>query len=91
MRIRIFTPIMEYGVDFLALMRALVKNFTKNQRSGASTITMQTIKLWNRQERTYFNKFKEIIQSLALEQFLSKDEILKLYLSNALWCKFSRF
>ncbi|EAK6418748.1 penicillin-binding protein 1C [Campylobacter coli] len=72
-----------FGVDFLALMRAFVNNFNSTQRSGASTISMQTIKLWDKKDRTYFNKFNEIIQSLALENAFSKDEILKLYLSNA--------
>ncbi|HEB9312142.1 TPA: penicillin-binding protein 1C [Campylobacter coli] len=72
-----------FGVDFLALMRAFVNNFNSTQRSGASTISMQTIKLWDKKDRTYFNKFNEIIQSFALENAFSKDEILKLYLSNA--------
>lgn len=72
-----------FGVDFLALARAFVNNFSSNQRSGASTLTMQTIKLWDKKERTYFNKFEELIQSLALDRALSKDEILNLYLSNA--------
>lgn len=70
------------GVDFLALLRAFKNNIFSNQKSGASTISMQTIKLWNRKNRTYFNKFNEIIQSFALENAFSKDEILKLYLSN---------
>ncbi|MCW1353204.1 penicillin-binding protein 1C [Campylobacter jejuni] len=72
-----------FGVDFLALMRAFVNNFNSTQRSGASTISMQTIKLWDKKDRTYFNKFNEVIQSFALENAFSKDEILKLYLSNA--------
>ncbi len=37
-----------FGVDFLALMRAFVNNFNSTQRSGASTISMQTIKLWDK-------------------------------------------
>ncbi|MCR2065906.1 penicillin-binding protein 1C [Campylobacter helveticus] len=71
------------GVDFSALLRAFRDNLFKAKRSGASTLTMQTIKLWGQNERTYFNKFKEMIQSFALENALSKEDILKLYLSNA--------
>lgn len=72
-----------FGVDFLAIARALVKNITGNKRSGASTITMQVAKLANRKKRTYINKYIEIIQSFKIETKLNKDEILKLYLNNA--------
>ncbi len=72
-----------FGVDFLALMRAFFKNFTALKKSGASTISMQVIKLYEQNERTYLNKFSEIIKALKLENTLSKDEILRLYLNNA--------
>ena len=49
------------GVDFLALLRALKNNIFLNQRTGASTISMQTIKLWDKKNRTYLNKLNEII------------------------------
>ncbi|MCV3454010.1 penicillin-binding protein 1C [Campylobacter sp. FU_520] len=72
-----------YGVDFLALIRALKNNLFSSKRSGASTISMQTIKLLEQNKRTYFNKFNEIIKAFALESAYEKDEILKLYLNNA--------
>ena len=72
-----------FGVDFSALFRAFVKNLSKDKRSGASTISMQVIKLYERNERTYLNKFSEIIKALRLERSLKKDEILSLYLNNA--------
>ncbi|MCV3418917.1 penicillin-binding protein 1C [Campylobacter lari] len=72
-----------YGVDFLALIRAFKNNLFSNKRSGASTISMQTIKLLEQNRRTYFNKFNEIIKAFALESAYEKDEILKLYLNNA--------
>ncbi|MCR8705704.1 penicillin-binding protein 1C [Campylobacter sp. 2352 PW] len=72
-----------YGVDFLALIRAFINNLFSSKRSGASTISMQTIKLLEQNKRTYFNKFNEIIKAVALESAYEKDEILKLYLNNA--------
>lgn len=72
-----------YGVDFLALIRAFINNLFSSKRSGASTISMQTIKLLEQNKRTYFNKFNEIIKAFALESAYEKDEILKLYLNNA--------
>lgn len=72
-----------FGVDFLAILRALKNNILTDKRSGASTISMQVVKLGSDNQRTYLNKVKEIIQSLALETKLTKDEILKLYLNNA--------
>ncbi|EAH8849631.1 penicillin-binding protein 1C [Campylobacter lari] len=72
-----------YGVDFLALIRAFKNNIFSSKRSGASTISMQTIKLLEQNKRTYFNKFNEIIKAFALESACEKDEILRLYLNNA--------
>ncbi|AJC93277.1 penicillin-binding protein 1C [Campylobacter subantarcticus LMG 24377] len=72
-----------YGVDFLALVRAFKNNLFSSKRSGASTISMQTIKLLEQNKRTYFNKFNEVIKAFALESFYSKDEILRFYLNNA--------
>ncbi len=72
-----------FGVDFAALFRAFVKNLSKDKKSGASTISMQVIKLYERNERTYLNKMSEIIKAIKLENSLEKDEILRLYLNNA--------
>lgn len=72
-----------FGVDFAALFRAFVKNLIKDKKSGASTISMQVIKLYERDERTYLNKISEIIKAIKLENSLEKDEILRLYLNNA--------
>lgn len=72
-----------FGFDILAMIRSFYTNLTSDKRTGASTITMQTIKLLRRDSRTYFNKFKEIIFALKLEYLYSKDEILNLYVNNA--------
>ena len=71
------------GFDFSALVRSFWHNLTHKKRSGASTITMQTIKLLTGDSRTYFNKFRELIFALKLEWLYSKDEILLLYANNA--------
>lgn len=72
-----------FGFDIFALARSFWHNLTSEKRSGASTITMQTIKLLGRDSRTYFNKFRELIFALKLEWLYSKKEILLLYANNA--------
>ena len=72
-----------FGVDFLAIFRAFRNNYRGNRRSGASTITMQVAKLSSPKKRTYFNKYKEMIQAFKIESALDKESILKLYLNNA--------
>ena len=71
-----------FGVNPVAICRAVFNNFTKNRRtSGASTITMQVARMLNPDERTYFNKISEIFRAIQLETFYSKDEILQMYLN----------
>ena len=72
-----------FGFDFSAVVRSFWHNLTHKNRSGASTITMQTIKLLRGDSRTYFNKFRELIFALKLEWLYSKDEILSMYANNA--------
>lgn len=72
-----------FGIDFLALMRTIKNNATKGSRAGASTLSMQVVKLLDSKERTYFNKFKESIYALRLESLYEKDSILQMYLNNA--------
>ncbi|MGX3011021.1 penicillin-binding protein 1C [Helicobacter sp. 23-1044] len=71
------------GFDLSALVRSFWHNLTHKNRSGASTITMQTIKLLRGDSRTYFNKFRELIFALKLEWLYNKDEILSMYANNA--------
>lgn len=71
-----------FGVNPFAVMRAGVRNiFTGRRTSGASTITMQVVRLLNPQKRTYFNKFIEIFRAIQLEFHYSKDEILQFYIN----------
>ncbi|MBB6270889.1 penicillin-binding protein 1C [Pedobacter cryoconitis] len=72
------------GVDILAMARAIRQNFrAKGIVSGGSTLTMQTIRLSRRQDRTIAQKLFEIVLALRLEVRCSKKEILKLYAANA--------
>lgn len=70
------------GVNPLALGRAAVRNLFMGRRtSGASTITMQVVRLLHPRERTYGSKMIEIVRALQLELHYSKTEILQLYLN----------
>lgn len=71
-----------YGVNPLAIIRAIVNNILRNKRtSGASTITMQVVRLLQPKQRSYANKIVEIGRAVQLEWHLSKSEILQLYLN----------
>src|SRR5438477_7982479 len=71
------------GVDFLGMTRALFANLTAGGVvQGGSTITQQVVKaLLLTPERSYERKAKEVLLAMRLEQQLSKDEILYLYLN----------
>jgi len=70
------------GVNPLAIVRAAAKNiFTGRRTSGASTITMQVIRLLEPRPRTYLNKILEIFRAMQLELHYSKAEILQFYLN----------
>lgn len=71
-----------FGVNPVAICRATFNNLTNNRRtSGASTITMQVVRMLTPNKRTYFNKITEIFRAIQLEIFYSKDEILQMYLN----------
>jgi penicillin-binding protein 1A len=71
------------GVDYGSIARAAWSNLVSGGRlQGASTITQQTVKqLLLTPERTYRRKIRELLLARRLEQRLSKDEILFLYLN----------
>lgn len=71
-----------FGVNPIAIVRAFYNNVTKGRRtSGASTITMQVVRMLYPNERTYWNKISEIGRAIQLEVFYSKEEILQMYLN----------
>ncbi|MCK5003888.1 MAG: penicillin-binding protein 1C [Candidatus Aminicenantes bacterium] len=72
------------GVNPVSLFRAIVGNITAGKvKSGASTISMQVIRLSLKKKRTLLNKLIEIFQSMKMEIRYSKKEILRIYLNNA--------
>ncbi len=73
-----------FGIDPLAIARALLQNLQSHQViSGGSTITMQLVRLLEPRPRTFTSKLIESFRALQLELQLSKQEILRLYLSYA--------
>ncbi|MCF6287925.1 MAG: penicillin-binding protein 1A [Proteobacteria bacterium] len=72
-----------YGVDPKGLFRAVWELITTGQKkTGGSTITMQlTRNVFLTLKQTYTRKLKEIFLALKLEQTISKNEILELYLN----------
>lgn len=71
-----------HGVDYLRIIKSFVNNILGKKKMGASTISMQVVKLLEPVPRTYLNKIFEIIKTFKLENNFSKDEILKIYLNN---------
>jgi len=74
-----------FGINPISFLRAIYQNINEGRIvSGASTLTMQTIRLSRKgQSRTFFEKFIEMILSTRLEISKSKNSIMKTYTSNA--------
>jgi penicillin-binding protein 1A len=73
------------GLNYLRIARAFLVNLRAGgTRQGGSTITQQVVKnlLLGTHERTLSRKIREALLARRLEQDLSKDEILELYLNN---------
>lgn len=71
------------GISPSSMVRSVIANMRgMGIRQGASTITQQVARMWFlSQERTFERKIKEIVLALLMERYLSKDEILELYLN----------
>jgi len=72
------------GLDWRGIGRAVWLTLsTRDERvPGGSTITQQVARnFFLSNEYSYFRKFKEMLLALKMEQELSKDEILALYLN----------
>jgi penicillin-binding protein 1A len=70
------------GVDPLAAVRALWRDFTGSTLQGGSTITQQYVKnVYTGDQRTALRKLREASLAIRLEQHLTKDEILTRYLN----------
>ena len=73
------------GVDPLAAVRALSGNWISGRvKSGASTLTMQVVRLaLGPGRRTWSRKLQEAALAMRMEMSLSKTEILQLYAAHA--------
>jgi len=71
------------GLDYWAILRALLKNiFSGEIIQGGSTITQQVVKtLLLTPEKSLTRKVREAILSFKIEKYLTKEEILYLYLN----------
>jgi penicillin-binding protein 1A len=71
------------GIDPIGIFRALVNLIVTGEKGqGGSTLTMQLARgFFLSRDKTYIRKIKEIIIAWHMEQLLSKNEILELYLN----------
>ncbi len=71
------------GFDIQSISRALLKNFEAGYIvQGASTITQQVAKMmYLSPEKKYTRKIKEAILAYKIDKYLTKEEILNLYLN----------
>ncbi len=76
------------GIDYLGVVRAAVNNlangsfFGGGRRQGASTITQQIARnFFLSSEQSYIRKFYEALLTFKIEDNLSKDQILEVYIN----------
>jgi len=70
------------GVDYLGVVRAGLANVGKAKSQGASTITMQVARnAYLSTEKTFTRKIYEILLTFKLENNLTKDQILEIYMN----------
>jgi penicillin-binding protein 1A len=73
-----------WGVDPRGVARAIWSNLTTGRTQGGSTITQQLAKFtFLTPEQNLGRKAREALIAVWLEAWLTKDEILERYLSNA--------
>ena len=72
------------GLNYYGMLRAFLVNLrSRRTRQGGSTITQQVVKnLVLDPERSFRRKMREVILARKLEQQITKDEILELYLNH---------
>jgi len=71
------------GVDYMGVLRAALSNFTAGgTKQGASTITMQVARnFFLSKEKTFTRKFNEMLLAFKIEHYLTKNDILQLYIN----------
>ena len=71
------------GVDPLGVVRAVFDNVTGRGRGGASTITQQVARnFYLSSERSYIRKVFELLLALRIEENLTKEQILEIYINH---------
>ncbi len=74
----------QHGIDLPAIGRAAFLNVSHGRIiSGASTISMQTVRLLEKRKRGFVTKLIEMVHAVRLEQIYTKQQILTLYLELA--------
>lgn len=70
------------GVSFISAGRAILADLSRGFHQGASTITMQVARnFFLTNEKSLERKMKEILLTYRIEDALSKDQILELYMN----------
>jgi len=73
-----------FGFNPVSMAKAIGSNISAGKTvRGGSTLTQQVIRLSRKKNRSYFEKFIELILATRLEFRHSKEDILKLYASHA--------
>jgi penicillin-binding protein 1A len=69
------------GVDFWRLGGAVIKNVMSfSRKEGASTLTQQVSRmLYLKTEKTWTRKFRELLYTLQIERYYTKEQIMTLY------------
>jgi len=75
------------GIDVIAILRTALTDIprlaTGRRPAGASTITQQVVRMFLLSDKMALRrKVREALLALRIEQLLSKDQILELYLNN---------
>ncbi|MER3491097.1 MAG: penicillin-binding protein [Mastigocladus sp. ERB_26_2] len=76
-----------HGINPKGVGRAVVTNWVAGGvREGGSTITMQLVKnLFLSRRREFTRKIAEAVLAIRLEQILTKDQVLEMYLNQVYW------
>lgn len=78
---------LHHGINPSSIGRAFKANWEKgNVVEGGSTLTMQLVKnVFLSHKKAFSRKVAEAVMAIRLEQILSKDQILELYLNQVYW------
>ncbi|MBD2356790.1 penicillin-binding protein [Tolypothrix sp. FACHB-123] len=76
-----------HGINPTGVGRAIIVNsIAGGVKEGGSTITMQLVKnLFLSHKRAFTRKLAEAVLAIRLEQILTKDQILEMYLNQVYW------